>query len=179
MKRVITIGCLLLALLFSANQAAYAQLEDEDVNVNEEQITVGAGLVYGSEIESLGIKADAYYSLNPMLRVGGGLTYFFPEDIVGGGEINWFALNLNGHYFLYSQEKLSVYGLTGLNILFQNTNFDSEQVEDISDSEIGLNLGGGLEYNLNFADFFGELKVGGLFGDADQLVLGAGLRFNL
>jgi hypothetical protein len=40
-----------------------------------------------------------------------------------------------------------------------------------------LNLGGGVEYALDFADLFGEVKLGGLGGDADQFVVGAGLRF--
>lgn len=173
MKRAITIVCLIIGFLFAANTATFAQMEDD-----EENIDVGVGLVYGSQIESLGITADAYYAINNNLRVGGGLTYFFPED-TPGANVNWFSVDLNGHYFLYSEDQLDIYGLAGLNILIQSVNYDNNQFDDTSNSEVGLNIGGGVEYALDFADLFGELKLAGLGGDADQLVLGAGLRFNL
>jgi opacity protein-like surface antigen len=48
-----------------------------------------------------------------------------------------------------------------------------------SGSESGLNLGAGAEYKVNFGTIFGELKLAGIAGDADQLVFGAGVRINL
>lgn len=174
MKRAITIFCLTLGFLFAANTATYAQFEDDDVD--EENIDVGVGLAYGSEIEKLGITADAYYGLSDNLRVGGALTYYFPED-TPFGNINWFSIDANGHYFFLSEDELNLYGLAGLNLAILSYNYDT--IDDESQSEIGLNLGGGVEYALDFADLFGELKFAGIGGDADQLVLSGGLRFNL
>lgn len=177
MKRVITIVCLIIGFLFAANTATFAQIEDDDVD--EENIDVGVGLVYGSEMETLGITADAYYGITNNFRVGGGLSYFFPNS-EPGYDTNLFSIDLNGHYFFYSEDEVSIYGLTGLNIAFLSYNYEGTAgPDDTSNSEVGLNIGGGVEYALDFADLFGELKFAGIGGDADQLVLGAGLRFNL
>ncbi len=79
-------------------------------------------------------------------------------------------------FYTDEEENLTAYGLGGLNFLNVSAKFESGGSSDTSsDSEVGLNLGAGLEYGLDFADLFGELKF--VFGDADQLNLGVGLRF--
>lgn len=179
MKKVIQIGCIVLGLFFATYSSGFAQIDD-DIEAGEmESLDVGVGLAYGLQIESLGINVNAYYPISDKFLVGGGLTYFFPQEAFSATE-NWFAINLNGHYLLHSEEDFNVYGLAGLNILILSLNFEPETgAEDISETELGLNLGAGIEYGLNFADFFGELKIAGIGGDADQLVLSAGLRFNI
>lgn len=175
MKRITQIGCVIIGLFFIANSPGFAQVADE----TEQNIDLGIGLAYGTEIESLGITADAYYILNQNMRVGGGLTYFFPEE-TPSANINWFAIDLNGQYLFYAEENMNVYALAGLNIIIQSINFeDFVGQDDLSETYVGLNLGAGIEYGLNFADLFGELKLAGLGGDADQLVLSAGLRFDI
>jgi hypothetical protein len=140
----------------------------------ENETKIGVGLIYGSEIESLGIRADGYHRVNEDFRVGGALGYFFPTDVTGG-EITWFEIDLNGNYIFYEEEEWTIYGLAGLNILIAT--IDPDVGDSDTNSEIGLNIGGGLEYLVNFGAVFGELKFAGLGGDADQLVLGGGIRF--
>lgn len=175
MKRIIQVVCIIVGLFFATYSSGFAQ---DDVIETKSSLDVGVGLAYGMQIESLGINANAYYPISNKLSAGGGLTYFFPQDTPGATR-SWFAINFNGQYLLHSKENLNIYGLAGLNILIQSINFEDNQLEDVSESELGLNLGGGVEYGINFADLFGELKVAGIGGDADQLVISGGLRFNL
>src|SRR5690625_5743311 len=111
--------------------------------------TIGVGLMYGTEIEQLGIRVDGYYTINPDIRAGVGLGYFFPDDFIGGVR-KWFDLDLNGNYFVYSEESLSIYGLAGLNIAFLTIDFDGIDSETVT--EIGLNLGAGVVYNVKFTN---------------------------
>lgn len=167
MERLLSISGLIIGIFFAINTSGFAQ---------DNEVKIGAGLIYGSEIETLGIRVDTYYRTNEKFRVGGALGYFFPND-VSGGDINWFEIDLNGNYIFHEEEELTIYGLAGLNILIITTNPDVGDSD--SNSEIGFNIGGGLEYALGFGAVFGELKFAGLGGDADQLVLGGGIRFIL
>ncbi len=162
MKKVILTSCLLFGLLVTLNMNSYAQ---------EGRIQVGPGLAYGGEAENLGISVDGYYTINEEFRAGAAFTYFFPKN-----DVNQYAFDLNGNYIFHNEEELMAYAIAGLNIF--SWNYDIEGVDD-SDSELGLNLGAGIEYALDFGNLFGELKFAGIGGDADQIVLGAGVRFDI
>lgn len=178
MKKVIQLGCIILSLFFATCSPGFAQVDDEvDTEEIANNLMVGAGLSYGLQIETLGINANAYYLVTEKFRIGGGLTYFFPED-TPGATINWFAIDLEGHYLLHAEEEFNIYGLAGLNILINSINYEGDQ-DNFSETYVGLNLGAGIEHDTSFADLFGELKIAGIGGDADQLVLSAGLRFDI
>lgn len=151
-------------------------------DANAQFVKAGAGLMYGSEIEQVGLRGDAVYQINDEFRIVGDLGFYFPDktDFGGGDEmtVRWWELNGNVNYIFYSDEEqnLMAYGLGGLNFLNISVKSDiGGSTSTNSDSEVGLNLGAGIEYGLDFADLFGELKF--VVGDADQLNLGAGLRF--
>lgn len=59
MKKLIK-SSLILAISIFAFNAAHAQSENE--------ISVGVGLMYGSEIEKLGIRVDGVYPINEQFR---------------------------------------------------------------------------------------------------------------
>lgn len=138
--------------------------------------------MYGTEIEQPGIRVDGVYQINEEFRAVADLGFFFPnENEFGNGNsttVTWWELNINGNYIFYTNEEnnLMAYGIGGLNYLNVNVESDGQFASSYSDSEIGLNVGVGAEYPLDFADLFGELKY--VLGDADQLNIGAGLRFN-
>ncbi|MFO7799768.1 outer membrane beta-barrel protein [Rhodohalobacter sp.] len=169
----------------SITNTASAQTEG---SVQEGDIKLGVGLAFGSGVgfasldNDLGIRVDGYYAINSDIRAGADFTFYFPKS-EGEVDVNVWELNLNGNYIFIDEDDLLVYGLGGINIT--GISVDTPTVSSggqtfggsSSDSEIGLNLGGGIEYALDFADLFGEIKLGGLGGDADQFVLGAGLRF--
>lgn len=163
MKKVLKLSGICIVLLILATSTSFAQDGD---------IKIGGGLIYGSEIEQLGLRADGYYSISEDWRAGVALGYFFPKN-----DINWFEIDLNANYVFHSDEDLSVYAIGGLN--FMIVSFDIPGAGSNSNSEFGINLGGGLEYGIDFGSLFGELKYAGIGGDADQLVIGAGLRFNV
>ncbi|MBD3615615.1 MAG: hypothetical protein HUJ22_03505 [Gracilimonas sp.] len=167
MKKITT---LVFMVLFSvlAVQTAQAQF-----------VKAGVGLMYGSEVERLGIRADGVYQINEEFRAVVDLGLFFPEEF-GNTTVTWWELNANANYIFHADEEqgLTAYALGGLNFMTVKSKFDDgTNTASASNSEVGLNLGAGLEYGVGFGDLFGELKY--VIGDADQLNIGAGVRFPL
>jgi opacity protein-like surface antigen len=150
-----------------------------DAEAQQDEQTFGGGLVYGSELEKLGIQLNYYYFLTALLAVGGDFTLFFPESEEAGGvksTATWMAFNINAHYILFTAIAMRAYVLAGLNFaLFRfKVSGGGFSVSD-STSEIGLNLGGGIEYALAVGFLFAELKY--IIGEFDQLVIAAGYRY--
>lgn len=149
--------------------------------VQAQFVKAGAGIMYGSEIEKIGIRVDGVYQITDEFRGVADLGIFFPDktDLGGGDEytLTWWELNLNGNYMFYVDDTqgLAAYALGGLNIATLRSKWEGSFGDDTeSNTEVGLNIGAGVEYALDFADLFGELKF--VLGDADQLNIGVGLR---
>ena len=70
MKKILTLVCALI-LGMGIGQA----------QVHQGQTAVGANLVYGSEIENLGIGARFQYGILDQLRAEVGFNYFFERNI--------------------------------------------------------------------------------------------------
>jgi hypothetical protein len=148
------------------------------------QLWFGGGLVYGAEIENLGIQANGHLVVNEenKLRIGADVTFFFPEKATAAGievKTNLFAINVNGHYMLVNAELLVLYAIGGLNLSFVTFDVDGPASELVflnngSETELGLNIGGGVEYEVPFGRIFGELKY--VLGGFDQLEIAAGVR---
>src|SRR5690625_2111284 len=164
MKKIIRISYLVFGLFLAFNLSNYAQAQDG-------RIQIGPGLAYGNEAENLGISVDGYYTINDQFRAGAAFTYFFPEN-----DVTHYTIDLNGNYIFHQDEQLMAYGIAGLNIFTYSWDIAGS---DDSQTELGLNVGAGIEYALNVGNLFGELKLTGIAGDADQLVLGAGIRFDI
>jgi len=172
MKKLLGITCLVIGLILTTHINSFAQ---------QGNISLGGGLMYGSGAggsqsslnNDLGLMIDGYYTITDKIRAGAGFGYFFPKS-EGAGDFTVSEFNLNGHYLFLNELAYNVYGLAGINIT-------SLKVESggfsFSTSETGLNIGVGGEYGMGFGNLFGELKYAGLGGQADELVLGAGVRF--
>jgi opacity protein-like surface antigen len=156
MKRTIKLALLLFGLIFAYNTSAQAQ-----------DIKAGGGLAYGSEVEAIGIQVSGVYDITEEVSGAADFIIFFPDNY------DWWELNLNAHYGFYAEDNVRVYGLAGLN--YATVEVDLGQFGSSSNSELGLNLGGGAEFGLDFANLYTELKY--VLGDADQLAISAGLRF--
>ncbi|WP_138429730.1 outer membrane protein [Fodinibius saliphilus] len=166
MKKLLTLGCLILGVLFFSNTNTYAQ-----------DFKAGGGLAYGTEIESIGIQAGAVVGFNESFRGAADFVYFFGKE-ENGVDTSWWELNANVHYVFLSEATTTVYALGGLNYATVEATVSSGGfTASASNSEVGLNLGGGAEFGLGFADLYTELKY--VLGDADQLGISAGLRFGL
>lgn len=135
-------------------------------------ISAGGGVGYGSKSENFNFQVNAYYSVpNLPLRVGGDVGFSKPEDNITNIEGN-----ANIHLMLLDEELISIYGLTGLNVLHTKAS-----VANVSQSNTytGLNVGGGAEVDLGFGRGFGEAKyILGREG-SEQLVLGVGVRVSV
>ncbi len=193
MKKVLT-AILFLGLMFGTTMIqdkAHAQTQEGDFKLGVGlAFGTGVGFGFGNLDNDLGIRVDGYYAFTPEIRAGGDFTFYFPkeesESFMGATiteKATVWELNLNGHYLFVDDGELIVYALGGINIT--GISISSEETGsgfnfggEFSDTEFGLNLGGGLEYDLDFADLFAEAKLGNLGGNANQFVLGAGLRFS-
>lgn len=182
MKKLLTILFVTVFIMgtHSFSQTATAQTQEGDFKIGA-GLAFGSGVGFGSLDNDLGIRVDGYYAFTEQIRGGGDFTFYFPKS-EGETDATVWELNFNANYIFLDEDGLLVYGLGGLNITGLNletsiTNEFGSFGGETSETEIGLNLGGGLEYALDFADFFAEAKLGNLGGNADQFVLGAGLRF--
>ncbi len=150
---------------------------------NAQEIHLGGGLAYGTEIEQIGFKAEAGYAFTDEIRGSVDFIYYLPEDLGGGADFKWMEFNFNAHYLFLQEDELNVYGLAGLNFARLSVDIPGVNIPGVgvigggesSSTEFGLNIGAGLEYDLGFARLAAELKYA--ISDADQLVIAAGLRF--
>jgi hypothetical protein len=146
------------------------------------QTFVGGGLIYGADIDpfGLGIQAGAYVGMDdllPGLRLGGDIEFYLPQsETVFGQDVTWnlLAINGNAQYFFLMGETFDAYALAGLSLgrLSLSGGGASE-----SNTELDINLGGGIEVPMDFGRVYAELKI--VAGDYDRIVLGAGVRFGL
>jgi outer membrane protein X len=143
-------------------------------------IRIGGHLGYGTDIESLGIGVRGDYAVTPSILIAPDFMYFFGDDDFGI-DIGWWDINLNGNYLVQiNNPDLMPYALAGLNVA--NTSIDCNGIlgsicEDSNNTELGFNLGGGVDYTVGMVVLFGELRV--VLGKADQLVFMGGIKYPL
>lgn len=148
---------------------------------------INAGLAYGSEASldggGLGINAGVEYFFTDVISGAPSYTYFFEDsEEFFGSEISvrLSSINLDGRYYFMTDD-IQVYGMAGIAILAVNFEsvdpFSGTTFED-SDSETGLNIGGGVVIPLSGnLGFNGQLKYQ-TPGDG-QLVINAGVAIGI
>ena len=118
----------------------------------------GGGLTLGSKMGmdddfsdkmGFGIHGRADYTINEKFSIAGGLTYFFPSA-PSGIDLTYWKLAADAHY-TFMKEDFSLYGLAGLGYNYAKVKWEGFGSAD--DSEIGLDIGAGI----NFNKFFGEI----------------------
>lgn len=143
-------------------------------NAEAQRITAGGGVGYGSKSEDVNFQVNIYYRLPTLpLRIGGDVGFSKPET-----DITEIESNVNLHFMVVDTELLSLYTITGLNVLHWRASSD-DMPETLTDTSLGFNLGAGAELDLGFGRAFGEAKY--VLGSEreEQLVLGAGIRVSL
>ena len=163
MKNQSTIVILIILLCLGATYSGLAQ------------ISIGGSLTYGSDIENIGLNANAVYPVNENIRVAGDVSYYFPKKY-GSSDLTWWEINANGHYRLTQDSDLYVYGLAGLNYSVVSVKYEENSLfsgERDSEGDIGLNLGGGAEYGVGAIVTFTEMKY--IIRNA-QFAVAAGIR---
>lgn len=146
------------------------------------QTFVGGGLIYAADLGDfdLGIQAGGYVGMDdllPGLRLGGDVEFYLPQsESYAGQSVSWnfMAINANAHYMFLRGETFDAYALGGLSL--GRSSVSGGGMSD-SNTEIDINLGGGIEVPMNFGRVYGEIKI--VAGDYDRIVFGAGVRIGL
>ena len=141
------------------------------------QVRIGAFLANGTEIERWGIGANAEFFLNEKMAIQPNLLFYFPET-VGDYKFSYWELNGDFHYYFLAEDVVSLYGKAGLNFMTFKVKYDGPSTGfDVSgsDSEVGVNLGIGANFNVGGVLPFAELKY--VLGEADQAVISLGVKF--
>jgi hypothetical protein len=143
------------------------------------QVRIGGMLGYGSEADQWGLGVNSEFLFNEKMAVAPSLFFYFPET-AGGFKYSFWELNGNFHYYFFSQDAISLYGLAGLNLTTAKVKRDRDFLEgdaERSNSEAGLNLGLGANFHVGSVLPFAELKY--VAGEIDQAVLFLGVKFPL
>ncbi|TRX62568.1 porin family protein [Fulvivirga sp. M361] len=146
-----------------------------------QDITVGGGFAYGTEIENIGLHLDGQYFIKENLAIAPSFYYYFPKEVVPGFDLKWFEFNANVNYYFELDSEVRPYALGGLNFAFltvPSVSFLGFETEKETSTEVGLNIGAGADFPLGGSVTpFGELRY--IIGDADQLAIAAGVRFDI
>tara|TARA_R110000823_G_scaffold288701_1_gene406889 strand:+ start:41698 stop:42213 length:516 start_codon:yes stop_codon:yes gene_type:complete len=160
-------------LFFAGFMASQAQIDTR----------IGAELAYGTEIENLGIGANAEFGVLDNLSISPSFIYYLPKE-ESFITVNWWEVNGNVNYYFLQNKSFQLYGLGGLNYTNVSVDADIDFGEfgnfssDESDGRFGLNLGAGANLDLGSSIMpFAELKY--VIIDGGQLVLAAGVKFNI
>ena len=150
----------LTAVIALLSTGAYAQ---------KGQTYLGGQLAYPTDIESLGIGVKGGYGITDAIRAQATFDYFLKKN-----NVSWWDLNLDVHYLFPLGNNIKVYPLAGLTYLRGSVDGFTQTVntpdgnitvgnnESYSDGNLGLNLGGGFQYDLT-----------------DKLVLNAEVKFQI
>lgn len=110
------------------------------------QISAGAGIVYGTDINNIGFSLSGKYVFNETWAAAPAFTYFLKKNYV-----TWSSLDLNANYQITDIENFgALYGIGGLGLTFWG--FDAEDLGledypgmlDTKTTEFGVNIGAGL-----------------------------------
>lgn len=121
----------------------------------EGQAYLGGQLAYPTDIKSLGIGVKGGYGITDAIRTQATFDYFLKKD-----NVSCWDLNLDVHYLFPLGDNIKVYPLAGLTYLRCSVDGFTQTVstpagsitvgsnESYSDGNLGVNLGGGFQYDL-------------------------------
>ena len=143
------------------------------------QTRVGGHLAYGTEIENLGLGGVGEFFLNREMAIAPSLTFFFPEKY-GFYRNSFWEMNINFNYYFVPDGSVNFYGLAGLNFGTVKLRYDGPG-NDFSDShtEIGLNIGMGINFVLQNNKVVPFLEFKYAISDYDQAVFAFGVKVNM
>ena len=102
------------------------------------QMAVGGNLLYGTEINNVGLGAKFQYGITNEIRGEASFNYYFRNK----GYHMW-DLNVNAHYLFDIAPKFRAYPLAGLTVVNKGYSDNDDSI-----TRFGLNLGGGCEYHV-------------------------------
>lgn len=150
-----------------------------------QEIDLKGALSIGTEVEpGIGIHLGGLYQLQEEIDIAAGFTFFLPDSYQSSGfggnyevKSSMWMFDVDGHY-IFDLDGFIVYPLAGLNFTTYKVKYEGIGFNDISNTEFGLNIGGGAEYG--FSDklkAFGELKY--IISSYDQAVINLGVLYTI
>ena len=97
----------------------------------------GVNLSYADDLETVGLGVKYQYSFTKRIRGEASFDYFLEKN-----ELNVWDLNANVHYLFPLDKKFTLYPLAGVT-------FVHASAFSVSDSNFGINLGGGGSYEID------------------------------
>jgi outer membrane protein X len=152
-------------------------------------MAAGANVVLGTGdgLSNFGIGAKFQYNILDPLRLEGSFTYFMPKDygysLLAEAKLNMWDISVNAHWLFPVADKITVYPLAGLGIVGTSYKASVDMGEwgsyggSASDSDFGLNLGGGVDFKISQAvalNVEAKYKIGGSWS---RLIVSAGVAF--
>ncbi len=148
------------------------------VSLVSAQFKIGPGITLTPDI---GLSVKAQQGITDAIDGSAIFTYYFVETVDAPGfdvSASVITLELNGQYNLDLSDSFTFYPLAGLSIARASSSVSGPGGDtSFSDTEIGLNLGAGINYPLSSFDLFAEAKI--VLGGIDDFVLQAGVLFPL
>jgi outer membrane protein X len=141
----------------------------------------------GDEITNVGIGGQFQYNIIDPLRLDASLTLFFPKKYGVSGlaesKVTMWDLSVNAHYLFPVSDQVTVYPLAGLGIFGTKVKVDVDLGEwgaynpGTSDSEFGLNLGGGIDFKLSGNLFLNAEMKYKIQSNWGRFIVSAGLAY--
>lgn len=158
MKKIL----LIVAIMFAGLTSAMAQTE-------KGQMGAGLNLLYGTEIENLGVGAKYRYCLTDEFRAEATLDYLFKHDFK-----TMFDANINMEYLLPIESvDMVTYPILGVGFGNVHTSVHGDKANE---GIVGINAGWGIEYAITpKASFNFEAKYQFFNKNCTQLLVGVGL----
>ncbi len=152
---------------------------------NKGKMSIGANLNIGndSDFTNFGLGVKFQYGIMDKIRVEPSFNYYFETD-----NVSMWDISLNGHYLIpiKANKKLTIYPLAGLAIVGIKVSTDPIEFmgeiipgTDISDTNLGINAGCGIEYMLNSKlSINGELKYQ-IVENYNRPIISGGINYKL
>lgn len=171
MKKNFLFACLMLL-----GTAAFAQ---------KAEMGVGLNLNYGlhSDYKNFGFGGKFQYTFSALpLRAEASANYFLKKD-----ECTMWDINANVHYLFGLGDKLRAYPIFGVTLLGSKVSMPAMDYgygvevegEDASDTNVGINAGAGIEYQLTNNLYIGAEVKYQIVKDWDRPVVSVGLTYVL
>jgi opacity protein-like surface antigen len=165
------------------------------------QVVYGGGAIYAADPgpPDLGIQGGVYVGLAsvlPGLRLGGDMELYLPHTRSDTGfgasfesTLNIMGVNANAQYF-FLRGGVHAYGLVGMGYTRMSAQLiQNGQTTNEAETNLGVNLGGGVELPVTFGRLYAEGKIvtehgtrtmaASPFPSPGRAVFGAGIRFGV
>jgi outer membrane protein X len=132
-------------------------------------LVLGIGSNSGVSYTNIGVGAKFLYNVIDPIRLEGSFTYFLEKDFV-----SMWDFSMNGHFLLPLTDQITVYPLAGLGIFGTKVDFG---LGAITDSNICVNLGAGIDYKLSDQFFFNAEMKFKFVNNWNRQLLSAGITY--